>query len=325
MPDQLALLIIEDSAAERALVDAALADFPAIERRSADSLSAAQRALDSRPADVVLLDLELPDARGLEGVAWLQRRNPALAIVVLSGFAADDLLMASEAVAMGAQDYLGKARLDGAEIARALYLARARKHREVAALAAALRDPLTGLPRPALLQERALRSLARSRRSGSGLALLHLDVDGFAAFAEAAGGDVAERKLVEIARRLRREVRGTDCLARLDGAAFLVMLDGMKHDSDAYVVARKLLATMRRPLPPALAGRVGGGPDAVSPVAALRLSIGVARWRADAEPDGDGAAGFARQRARAEAAMYEARRQGGDRYITTVDLTIAAE
>jgi diguanylate cyclase (GGDEF)-like protein len=321
MTDKLALLIIEDSAAERALVDAALAEFPAIERRMADSLRDAQRAIDRAPPDVVLLDLELPDARGLEGVAWLQRRNPTLPIVVLSGFGADDLLVACEAIELGAQEFLGKSRLDGDNLLRVLQLARARKQREVAALAAALRDPLTGLPRPALLEERASRSLARGRRQRSSLALLHIDVDGFAAFAEAVGSEQAEACLVAIADRLAGELRSTDSLARLDGAAFLVMVDGMKHGTDAYVVARKLLAAMRRPLT--------GAPQYPAGVEAtpLRLSVGVTQWLSDgtqADAERTGIGDFGRRRADAEAAMYEARRQGGDRYVAACDLAPAA-
>jgi diguanylate cyclase (GGDEF)-like protein len=321
MPDPLALLIVEDSAAERALVDATLAEHPDIERRMADSLAAAQRAIDDHPPDVVLLDLELPDARGLDGVAWLQRRNPTVPVVVFSGFGADDLMVATEAVGMGAQDFLGKNRLVADELVRAIHLARARKRREVEALAHALRDPLTGLPRPALLEERVLRSLARSRRLGRLLAVLHLDVDGFAALADAVGSERADDCLVQVARRLAGELRRTDMLARLDGATFLVVIDGMKHASDAYVVARRLLAAMRRPFAcdPA-AGEAGRG-FAPSP---LRLSIGVAQWCRATEPEVSDGAAFAAQLARAESAMYAARRQGGDRYAATPDLVAAA-
>jgi two-component system, cell cycle response regulator len=332
MPDKLALLIVEDNAAERTLVDALLADYPSVERRMADSLSAAQRAIDERAPDVVLLDLELPDARGLDGVGWLLRRNPGLPIVVVSGFGADDLLVASEAVGLGAQDFLGKNRLDGPELVRALHFARARKRREVAALAAALRDPLTGLPRPALLEERVLRGLARSHRQRASLAMLHLDIDGFAAFADAAGSERAEQRLVEIARRLQGELRRTDILARLDGTAFLVVVDGMKHASDAYVVARKLLAAVRRPFADDLDEDDGSRGHSrhldqlnQSP---LRLSIGVAQWCREIaldEPGQGGSGAFAAHCARAESAMYEARRQGGDRYAAAAELALAAE
>ena len=306
MPDKLTLLIIEDSPAERALVEAELTRFPGVHRRFAESLSDAQRQIDEVAPDVVLLDLQLPDSQGLDGVARLQRRHPDLPIVVLSGFGADDLLVAREAVCLGAQDFIGKGRLGSSDLFRALELARARKSREVATLGAAIRDPLTGLPRVALLAERLQLSLARRQRNGGQLALLHVDVDGYGALAEEVGRDAAERLLVDIAAMLGQQMRQTDVLARLDGAAFLCMVDGMKHRSDAYVVARKLVTAMRKRI------------DEPAPPVPLRLSIGVAPWPA-------GASDFDVERGRAEAAMYEARRQGGDRYVSAAELQLAAE
>ena len=100
MPDTLNLLIVEDSDAERALLAAELASCPRLAPRMAASLHDAADAIATTPPDVVLLDLELPDARGLNGVEWLQRHHAALAVVVLSGFAADDLLVATEAIPM---------------------------------------------------------------------------------------------------------------------------------------------------------------------------------------------------------------------------------
>jgi diguanylate cyclase (GGDEF)-like protein len=306
MPDQLTLLIIEDSPAERALVEAQLANFPGVHRCCAESLSDAQRQIDELAPDVVLLDLQLPDSHGLDGIARLQRRNPELPIVVLSGFGADDLLVASAAVGLGAQDFVGKGRLTGHDLYRTLELARARKHRQLEELGAVLHDPLTGLPRLPLVADRLQRSLARRQRHGGHLALLHLDVDGYAALEESIGRDDAEPVLVQIAKLLTGEMRQTDILARLEGAAFLCVVDGMKHVSDAYVVARKLLAAMRQhsfePTPPV----------------PLRLSIGVAPWPAKSSD-------LSTEQARAETAMYEARRQGGDRYASAIELLVAAE
>ena len=306
MSDKLALLIIEDSPAERALVEAELADYPGVHRRLASSLGEAQREIDKLAPDVVLLDLQLPDSHGLDGIVRLQRRNPGLPIVVLSGFGGDDLLVAREAVGLGAQDFVGKGRLTGSELFRVLHLARARKEREVATLGSALRDPLTGLPRLPLLEERLQRSLARRQRNGSQLALLHLDVDGYTALEEEAGREAAERQLADIATTLQTQMRQTDSLARLDGAAFLCVVDGMKHLSDAYVVARKLLAVMR------------DRSDVPQTPVPLRLSIGVAPWPTTPTD-------LATERARAETAMFEARCQGGDRYASAVECALAAE
>ena len=59
----------------------------------------------------VLLDLELPDSRGLSGVRALGELNPALAVVVLTGLADEHL--GEQAVRAGAQDYLVKGQVDG--------------------------------------------------------------------------------------------------------------------------------------------------------------------------------------------------------------------
>jgi diguanylate cyclase (GGDEF)-like protein len=305
MTDQLRLLIIEDSPAEQVLIDALLADFPSIHRCFVDTLGDAQRAIDELTPDVVLLDLQLPDAHGLDSVTRLQVRNPDLPIVVRSGFGADDLLVAREAVGLGAQDFIGKGKLEGDDLYRVLQLARARKSRETAELGAAVRDPLTGLPRLPLIEERLQRSLARRQRNGGQLALLHLDIDGFTTLEAEVGRDLAEPRLVDIAVTLRGQLRETDSLARLDGAAFLALVDGMKHASDAYVVARKLLAVIRQ-----------RRDDAAAPTR-LRLSIGVAPW--PGRPTD-----FASECARAESAMYEARGRGGDCYASAVDLAVAA-
>jgi CheY-like chemotaxis protein len=60
----------------------------------------------NRSFDVVLLDLSLPDAEGLEAIQAFQSALPELPIVVLTGLGDEDL--ASQAVRAGAKDYLVK-------------------------------------------------------------------------------------------------------------------------------------------------------------------------------------------------------------------------
>ena len=75
--------------------------------------------------DVVLLDLSLPDATGLDGVRQIQSVNPHLPIIVLSGL--DDEAMSFESVQAGAQDYLVKGRGDGEVMTRVIRYAIERK------------------------------------------------------------------------------------------------------------------------------------------------------------------------------------------------------
>jgi signal transduction histidine kinase len=73
----------------------------------------------------VLLDLTLPDAKGVDTVARMQREVGEVAIVVLTGL--DDDAVALEAVRAGAQDYLVKGHIDGRLLVRSLSYAIERK------------------------------------------------------------------------------------------------------------------------------------------------------------------------------------------------------
>ncbi len=68
--------------------------------------------------DIVLLDLSLPDASGLETVIQVHALFPTVPIVVLSGL--DDEPTAARAVREGAQDYLVKGRVDGQLLLRSM-------------------------------------------------------------------------------------------------------------------------------------------------------------------------------------------------------------
>jgi serine phosphatase RsbU (regulator of sigma subunit) len=110
MPDRIRVLLIEDDDGDALIVEELLHDAgtPFVVRR-------ARSLADGGPAlgDVgcVLLDLELPDSRGLHGVRWLREGWPGLPVVVLTGISDEHL--GEEAVGAGAQDYLVKGQVDG--------------------------------------------------------------------------------------------------------------------------------------------------------------------------------------------------------------------
>jgi serine phosphatase RsbU (regulator of sigma subunit) len=81
--------------------------------------------------DCALLDLNLPDAEGLEGLLRLRALAPSLAVLVLTGF--DDERRGIEAVSAGAQDYLVKGAVSGVLLARALRYAVERRRAELTA------------------------------------------------------------------------------------------------------------------------------------------------------------------------------------------------
>ena len=90
-----------------------------------DTLAKALAKLDADDFDVVMLDLSLPDADGLETLVRTHAQAPSVPIVVLTGL--DDEELAIKAVREGAQDYLVKGQVTGQLLVRAMRYATERK------------------------------------------------------------------------------------------------------------------------------------------------------------------------------------------------------
>jgi len=126
MPSSLPInvLLVEDNRADARLVQEALRDAtealgsPGFEVAWVDRIAEGLRHLTGAGADVTLLDLSLPDARGLEALTAVRAHMPHIPVVVLTGL--DDEELALRAVRQGAQDYFVKGELQGATLARAI-------------------------------------------------------------------------------------------------------------------------------------------------------------------------------------------------------------
>jgi diguanylate cyclase (GGDEF)-like protein/PAS domain S-box-containing protein len=113
------ILLIEDNPGDARLIELMLEDargFP-FAIQFADRLSEGLDILGTDAVDVVILDLTLPDSAGLETFTRLHDHAVQIPIIVLTGFADEEL--AVTAVREGAQDYLVKGELDGNLLARA--------------------------------------------------------------------------------------------------------------------------------------------------------------------------------------------------------------
>ncbi len=164
--------------------------------------------------------------------------------------------------------------------------------------ALSLVDPLTGLPNRRLLDDRLRQTLAEGGRHPQQTfgALMFLDLDHFKEVNDSLGHQRGDALLIEIARRLREQVRDSDTVARLGGDEFVVLLPLFAPDREAALegantVAGKLLEAVGRPY------TIDGHVVARSP------SIGLTVFP---EP-GDTAAAVLQ---RADAAMYQAKADG---------------
>jgi signal transduction histidine kinase len=138
----LSIAMIEDDAEDAMIIEDALryeTDLSPHLRVFSDLDSGLEHLTDAG-ADVLLLDLRLPDSVGLPTLERVLEEVPQLPVVVLTGLSDPDLAM--QAVNAGAQDYLVKGDLDGELLARTIRysIERHRLKREVEAQAEALQD-----------------------------------------------------------------------------------------------------------------------------------------------------------------------------------------
>lgn len=92
------------------------------------------------------------------------------------------------------------------------------------ALFQANHDPLTGLGNRAYIETEGERLIALSKRLGTPIGLLMVDLDGFKAVNDTHGHDVGDQVLKEVAQRIQSLVRREDMVVRLGGDEFCIML-----------------------------------------------------------------------------------------------------
>jgi serine phosphatase RsbU (regulator of sigma subunit) len=125
--DQVQVLLVEDDDGDALLVGELLREVgAAVTVQRARSLAQARDRI--RGAACVLLDLGLPDSRGLDGLRQLLRIEPDAAVIVLTGEASEHV--GEQAVRAGAQDYLVKGEVAGHMLHRVLRYAMERRRAE---------------------------------------------------------------------------------------------------------------------------------------------------------------------------------------------------
>jgi diguanylate cyclase len=197
-------------------------------------------------ADCVILDLSLPDARGLDALVQLRRLHSGVPVIVLTED--DDVETASAALQHGAQDYLVKGHADSHTLDRAIRYAQERKRLETALAHQALHDPLTGLANRVLFRDRVEHALERVRRHGTSAAVLFCDLDHFKAVNDSLGHSAGDELLVTMARRLRAVLREEDTLARFGGDEFTVLAEDLDSAEEAQHLAERLREAICAPV-----------------------------------------------------------------------------
>jgi diguanylate cyclase (GGDEF)-like protein len=151
--------------------------------------------------------------------------------------------------------------------------------------AAAQTDQLTGLPNRRSWDHELARAVAHARRFDLPIAVAVLDLDGFKVLNDSAGHAAGDAVLIESAQRWSEVVREVDTLARWGGDEFGLIVAGSDADEAAEIVER-LRGTTPAP---------------------ISCSAGLVLW--------DGVEDEASLMARADVALYAAKRGGRDRLV----------
>jgi diguanylate cyclase (GGDEF)-like protein/PAS domain S-box-containing protein len=152
-------------------------------------------------------------------------------------------------------------------------------------------DALTGLPNRRMFMDRLTQVLARSKRDGTTVAVLCLDLDRFKHVNDLGGHAAGDELLRQVAQRLADSIRTEDTAARLGGDEFAVIQVGVAHPDGPGIMAERMVKAIGKPFD------LGGQQTLIG------TSIGIALH------PGDGEEGDDLVRA-ADTALYRAKEAG---------------
>jgi diguanylate cyclase (GGDEF)-like protein len=154
-------------------------------------------------------------------------------------------------------------------------------------------DVLTSLPNRRMFTEQFRSRLTLSRRHGDPFALLLVDLDRFKQTNDSFGHDAGDALLIESANLLKAAVRESDCVARMGGDEFAILLISPTDPSGIAMVSKRIVDSFTAGI--SFNGRTLSG----------SCSVGIAVFPAD----GDTQDGLYKS---ADTALYEAKRMGGN-------------
>ncbi len=125
-------------------------------------------------------------------------------------------------------------------------ITRSKKQQEELSLMAHY-DVLTGLPNRALFVDRFQQAIAHSKRNKTLLAIIFLDLDKFKPVNDNYGHEVGDKLLIEVAKRIKANIREEDTVSRQGGDEFAILLGDVKSISESKKMAQRIHHSLSLP------------------------------------------------------------------------------
>jgi len=284
------VLVVDDDPDKRMILSVAL-EMAGYEVRNASDGEEGLAAVESYQPDLIVTDVMMPKMDGYE-LARRVRANPLTRFIpiIIQTAARSEAQDARRGAEVGALGYI----TDPLDID--LLLARVRTLLDFKGYLdtceeAAFTDHLTGLANRRRFERQLEREVTRTQRYGRPFCLLLLDIDHFKDVNDTHGHEAGDEAIRWLAKTLQAGTRGIDLAARIGGEEFAVLLTETNFDGGVDVAERLRQAIRQEEIP--VVGRI-------------TASFGVVEFPACAQTGRE-------LLMSADAAMYEAKRQGRDR------------
>jgi two-component system, cell cycle response regulator len=299
---ELKILVVDDSPVYRKLVEQSLSQEQYTVLFAKNGHQALDLFAEHHPA-LVITDWTMPDISGLELCRRIRAEGQTFYayVILLTGNTNKEEVI--EGLASGADDYLTKPFHPGELHARVkvgrrvadLHQQLHAKNRQLEELA--LTDSLTGLPNRRAIDAWAAHELSAAGRHDFPVWVAIADLDHFKSINDTHGHDAGDVVLKSFAAVLKSNTRQSNICGRLGGEEFLVIITHVKERENITIAIERIRQEFgRRTF--TVAGQTFGA----------TVSFGIAGFRGTTPPNlGDLVA-------RADAALYLAKRRGRNRF-----------
>jgi diguanylate cyclase (GGDEF)-like protein len=171
--------------------------------------------------DIVLLDLMLPDSKGLDTFTKFYQAFPDIPVVVITALSDEEFGV--KAVQAGAQDYLIKGDINSNILSRSLVYALIRHEKDENLRQLALVDELTQLYNRRGFLSVFQQYLKIAQRENKDMLLLMVDMDGLKVINDTYGHLEGDRAIADTAGILKETFRSSDLIGRIGGDEFVVL------------------------------------------------------------------------------------------------------